>query len=399
MEGGHLEGLNAPVEFVDENDMCRFNFWDNKGDPFKAGNVRSVLKHHRELTGTIHKLLTRAKNGTFNIDTSLDDLATAKSQIDGIDQYLRAFIQPRYYAEYRPPHATAPAQKAFDIPEIFEMILEYLHMKELLKIQLVNKQFQTAVDSSDRLQRRLFFQTHPAPRRILTFGWEMYGFHCHEIFPPFPVVDELNITLPSQDHVGINAVFGPHMPTRIGNRCHRMLICQPVVRQMNVYTDCCLAKHPLGRRHRRSQPPLLPLAQTELCTITNDDGLTVGDLYDVAKNLVEEHRRCPHAEASAHDRKTGEVRVRVIFQTSIEVPPEDPLRKQKKERLDWEERNMLADQKHKMQKSRMRGFVAAKQAGEYCVSQRRERTCADGYVAHAAGNPIPTLEEFDAMNR
>lgn len=59
---------------------------------------------------------------------------------------------------------TTEAAKVFAVPELFEMVLLKLPLRDLLLAQRVNKSFQGAIQSSTRIQERLFFKRSSTKR-------------------------------------------------------------------------------------------------------------------------------------------------------------------------------------------------------------------------------------------
>lgn len=144
-----------------------------------------------------------------------------------------------------------------------------------------------------------------------------------------------------------------------------MYVSQPPPKQMEFWASCC--DHGW---HRRPVPPRE--------TIENNTGLTVGDLYDRAKEVIAKHRRCPQALEYGHVEDTGEVRVGVCFAAEVELDAEDPVLEQKKQFV------KKSDDRNNARSSwttRLGAYTAAKQA------------------AAANGTSIPTLEEFEASRR
>ena len=143
-----------------------------------------------------------------------------------------------------------------------------------------------------------------------------------------------------------------------------MYICQPPPKEMQLWPSCC------GETTWRHQ---LPTPARD--TVRNDTGITIGDLFDKAKDVVAKHRHCPHASMYQHSKGTGEVIADVFFATEIELDTSDPFLEEKKETIKKDNERKNAD---KAWTTRLRAYTAAKQA------------------AVANGTPIPTLEEFEA---
>ena len=78
-----------------------------------------------------------------------------------------------------------------------------------------------------------------------------------------------------------------------------MLICQPPVMQLEVTTLCCTTTHSY---------PGVDIAPEIPRPINNQTGITVGDLYDRTRELIETHGLCPVALWDDHDEE-GYVKV------------------------------------------------------------------------------------------
>lgn len=76
---------------------------------------------------------------------------------------------------------------------------------------------------------------------------------------------------------------------KLGKRCRNMLICQPPIKSLNVYTRCC---HPSWSWRNTHDPAEVIEVET---------GVRMGDLIDAYQRITAAHRMCPDAEPPDHD--------------------------------------------------------------------------------------------------
>ena len=140
------------------------------------------------------------------------------------------------------------------------------------------------------------------------------------------------------------------------------LICQPPVKVMRVSIDCCSNQHITYEPEQFSvfSGPT-PSRRLDLRpTITSENGLTVGDLYDSTIKLRAEHLHCPHAREDEHLRD-GTVDVSVSFEGEIELEQDDPYVVNKiKEATKASLKHIDQDSKRR----RLGVYVRAKRTGE-----------------------------------
>jgi len=148
---------------------------------------------------------------------------------------------------------------------------------------------------------------------------------------------------------------------KLGSRAQRMLVCQPPLKAMNVYADCCSGYCSFSRRE---------VEATE--TIQSATGITIGDIIDTAPDLMQEHQTCPVASRFKHDRE-GKVNVKVTFEGVVAVSASDGMlllkkqtkvkdRKKQKKRDAWEKR--------------LESYIEAKQTGKCLIP------CEEKYVTY-----------------
>jgi len=95
---------------------------------------------------------------------------------------------------------------------------------------------------------------------------------------------------------------------RIGTRWRRMFICQPPIKEISVWDQC--------RNYQGSR--------NEPRVIKSESGFTIGDLYDLTKEVMAEHRFCLNAPPDFHDDE-GIVRIDPTFTTKIILGDGDPI--------------------------------------------------------------------------
>ena len=133
-----------------------------------------------------------------------------------------------------------------------------------------------------------------------------------------------------------------------------MLICQPPLKEMRVIANCCT------RNVART-------AAWEPVPLTSETGITVGQVLDAAAALSAEHRLCPWAWHTCHD-KNGSVDVRPNFKGQVRVREGDMMLQSVKEYKAEEE----------ARQAKIMRYASAKVSADH------------------AGLPIPTLAEWEA---
>ncbi|KAK4892519.1 hypothetical protein LTR27_008983 [Elasticomyces elasticus] len=228
-----------------------------------------------------------------DVAKTMEDLETC---VQGLDAFFSDFLSPIFYNEKQPLHAmgdTSAAQKVFDLPELLELVLEYVEEVDILRFHQVNRSARASIDGSPRLQSRLSLRIDSTdkPRRypfgnVNSISPMTSGFICNPNTPgrrfhvdapgPFP-----------EDRVLVQARFD--LPAsgvgKIDTRCRSMHVAQPPIKDMQLRLRCC-------------DKALLDEHKSD---IHSDVGVTIGDLWDAAVKAQEEHRLCPHASRSLHD--------------------------------------------------------------------------------------------------
>ncbi|KAK4957176.1 hypothetical protein LTR10_005134 [Elasticomyces elasticus] len=219
-----------------------------------------------------------------------------ETYVQGLDAFFSDFLSPVFYNEKQPLHAmgdTSAAQKVFDLPELLELVLEYVEEVDILRFHQVNRSARASIDGSPRLQSRLSLRIDSTdkPRRypfgnVNSISPMTSGFICNPNTPgrrfhvdapgPFP-----------EDRVLVQARFD--LPAsgvgKIDTRCRSMHVAQPPIKDMQLRLRCC-------------DKALLDEHKSD---IHSDAGVTIGDLWDAAVKAQEDHRLCPHAARALHD--------------------------------------------------------------------------------------------------
>ncbi|KAK5744737.1 hypothetical protein LTR17_001813 [Elasticomyces elasticus] len=228
-----------------------------------------------------------------DVANTLKDMETC---VQGLGAFFSDFLSPAFYNEKQPLHSkgdTSAAQRVFDLPELLELVLEYVAEVDVLRFHQVNRSARASIDGSPRLQSRLSLRVDSTdkPRRypfgnVNSISPMTSGFICNPNTPgrrfhvdapgPFP-----------EDRVLVQARFD--LPAsgvgKIDTRCRSMHVAQPPIKDMQLRLRCC--DKALLDEHTND--------------IHSDVGVTIGDLWDAAVKAQEEHRLCPHAVRALHD--------------------------------------------------------------------------------------------------
>ncbi len=245
------------------------------------------------------------------------------------------------------------ANKVFDIPEHLESILAFLPNDDLLRAYRISHGFQDVIQGSLKLQRKLGLRAHAQTSPYL---------------PPrsvprwFSFLDESSIEKVPGDAKSLRVplrIEAMEYTKKLGHRCSSVLVSQPPIQALNVYTSCCDSRY--------SAPQPLETINASAGSV----GITVGDVNQALKRLRPLHRLCPHADRFQH-KATGEVEVMFTFLGHVQVDETNPVVRSPvlmKEKL----------KKDDALKSELPAYVRAKQA------------------AHTHDLPIPTFAEFRAQ--
>ena len=170
------------------------------------------------------------------------------------------------------------------------MILDYLEIRDILRVYQADSAMRNAIEGSTMLQTKLGLRAAP-PETYPQTAFSSFGyFHrpcvpfgtasCGYNFSPFTCDIEPPLRRQHRDsHETLTATIRARFSVlpqqrlpNIGSRYRNMFICQPPVQQMQPTMCCC----------QRISGALDP--------VTSEHGLTIGDLYDYAKALLDKHR-------------------------------------------------------------------------------------------------------------
>lgn len=240
---------------------------------------RAALVHQRGVHAGLDILIQNF--AVLSSQQMLQLLHSTKACASGVDAILSSTIEPKFYAEYRRDGIfSKPANRIFTNTELFEMILKYLTVDELMSGYTVSRVFRDTIEGSPTLQTILGLRVGSNDDKPhYRFGkeqWEPKGFSFHK--------NNKN-ALHERDAVGgISTVLGTHdtLPT-IGTRWKRMLIVTPPIYSLSVHCEC------FGQFYMA--PGMLNYPK--VYTITSETGITVGDCYEAAERVLREHAVCP----------------------------------------------------------------------------------------------------------
>ena len=318
---------------------------------------RRLLNQRLSLENELARLVNSIKNGNGGDQKEIEAVATsAQERLKELTTYLDTLLESTYFNEIRADDLTI-AQRTFEIPELFELILDHLEIPEILNVQQVSRGLKDAIDGSARIQTRL--NLRPASRDTFFktpfefyFGYNL-GLHCSLEQPKSTPFNEV----PLENRTNFTASFDSHSAfPKIGSRCRNMLICQPPIYEMEIHTRCC-----------NGDPLALPFLESDTpktTSISSPIGITVGDLYDATKKTSKEHKLCPNASCRLLD-ENGFVRVSVMFKASVELNTNDPILKLYKRRT--AEKACEKERRHAL-KAKQRAYCTAKREGISCTS-------------------------------
>ena len=244
------------------------------GDP-----KRKVLAHYFNLQASL-RLIDRAAshNGQYGEDFT-GTAAEAHSDMNGIGEFLSSQIEPIYYNERRQPNSTI-ATRVLQIPELLEMILEDTEFLDVLHMSETCHGIRNVIYASNKLQVKLFLK--PAGQgesvqsefssllvkdkdRTYSFGGLLVGFSICEPMDPYYGFDEEERIL----YIGFKKIKTEGNGRRIDANWNDMLICQPLIKEMEVDPECsCFASEG---------------DESQCNSISSETGLTLGDLLKRAK--------------------------------------------------------------------------------------------------------------------
>lgn len=327
--------------------------------------ARSLLAKNRQLHAILDELQHKIDQGNATHEELSEQIAAARACIPSGNEYASDKDLAMLCPEYCPPDAIHTAQKVFDIVELLETILLNLTVGQLLKAQLVSRQFNRTINNSVQLQRKLGFTLQSSPN----------------FFSPFQCCDlrGLRIFVRLRAHQGSNpgkssygakpekgkekskegeaysAVVDITLDPKVrslSDRFRRIPLVQPVITDATYWTECC------------------DESGTSELTMSRDGGITIGDLADVAIEMGMKHRECPYAPGWQLD-QDGSVWVRTSFRAEVPLRPDDPMvladQAKRAKRSKEAERFMRAERqkmKEELESDIMDDFAAARLKGQ-----------------------------------
>ena len=285
-------------------------------DPKISDVFRKALDHQKSLLQLLTSSLeaTRAAGGEVTVSRE----AVAHAQRDLKELEFSDCLDQSFYAEKQTTSSIA-VHKVFSIPEILENILRELTIIDILDVQQVNRTFRDTVNSSPMLQRQLFLAADKScnlralerPHRSSELNSEAVIVSC--------------VHYPDEDCAFAHgyelfARFESRL-LKTGSRVRRMYICQPPITSMTYRPECCRGATRLEwTEFGDAWFNRIKAWDAEPPTIENDDGLTIGDSYDVAADLQIAHKMCPY-EGVGWIEETGDPKVSVTFRTEVTTNP------------------------------------------------------------------------------
>ena len=248
----------------------------NDSPRFEQQN-REVLERFKSLETALKAVATIAT--TVSNDRVKENLSkelhTIQNDIEGVRKYLSFQLPPKYYNECRTADSTI-AQEALNIPELLEWVLLHADVNTVLNMSQVSREIRDSIHASPPLQVKLGFKAantsvlHTQGLYSTPFSFGFYGFEvaAYSVWGQQSPDANFNFT-------GVTCKL-----PRIGAAWKRMLICQPPVTEMRAYLDCTI-----HTTHRAFD-----------LVVTSATGLTVSDLYQAAKRLIEQDIPCTHCD-------------------------------------------------------------------------------------------------------
>lgn len=248
---------------------------------------RTTLNHYLCLKQTIDSILLQVKAGLIDSGDLQRRLIAAQVDLEALNSLvIGGQIETIYYNERRGNDSTI-AGRVFSIPEITELILQYVDRESILAMYEVNRALRDIINGSRTLLQRLSLLPDTScgqPHFPFAKGFwedERCGFFCNE--DSRRMVSENCCALPVRAEIRPQSL---QMSCGVNPRYRQSMY--PIVLSEN-YTD-----------HSSSvsicQPPILEM-QVELVDhhivlgpIRAEEGLTVGDLFDCHKRVLKAYK-------------------------------------------------------------------------------------------------------------
>ncbi|KAI6798091.1 hypothetical protein KC360_g3459 [Hortaea werneckii] len=263
----------------------------------------------------------------------------------------------------RPEHIGRAVQKVFDVPELLELILLNLHVIDLLTLQQVNRQVRDAINTSKKVQQRMFLiPSGNAHRRVLP-AFPLKNSYRSPVKDSLetPILLDLKLhCLPaSQGYKATMQLSARTSGLRYRRHYLQMQLTDPPVRRLSVECSCsCIPP---------ARPFNIAFDGYPGVIINEKDGITLGRLRDAFKQVAEEHKTCPHAQPQYHSRN-GNVILEYTAVGDLYMDRDDPLAL------------LLRDEEYK-------AWNKMRKMEEFCQAKQN---------AASLNKEIPTLAEFKA---
>lgn len=236
--------------------------------------------HHDfyNLKARLTRTLEAVRNGNCTLEQTADDLAAMNSDLNGVEDYVRFRLQPKYYNEIRGEDCSI-AERVFNIPELLEHILLTVDVPGTISMERTNRAIRSGIAASSKLQIELCLQPGIQPLTQRFRYRSPFGFP-EEQFPTFRVAllhGRLQAIFSREDYRGL-----PKITTREA----KMLICQPPIKHMKLIRSC--PQWPTGDMRWADE-------------ISSDTGLTVGDLYALSIPVLAGPHSCSNCSTLSHD--------------------------------------------------------------------------------------------------
>ncbi|KAK5718862.1 hypothetical protein LTR17_015542 [Elasticomyces elasticus] len=336
------------------------------------------LEHDLEIALQAHKAGKSAQ--------AISLLESAQQSVLRLREHQRNCLAPAYFNQcVKPGGTTVSVQSVFAITELLEQILLDLSTADLLHAQQANKGMRDTIEGSMALKQQLFLLPDPeAHLEVLPTADLHTSLNAPNIFMKRIRQSACILTpeyQPNRRLHNLQVSFSLPLP-KLGSRIRQMLITQPPIQQMAMTINCCEMKE-------REEYGLQPLLAKRIVDLA---GLTLGELYDEAKQAITDHENCAFASPYIHN-ADGSVDLKVKFRTQIVLDHDHPevvadvaLQQRKGDDRD----RVKTEQKLMLDFARQRHTVGQFMSDVSFMLLRRLTLS----VAFTQGNPDLTFEQF-----
>ena len=120
--------------------------------------VQAALGHQQKMQHTIFSLQRQQASSTVRDDSLTRQLTELETGVQGLQKFFSDFLKPDFYIEKQPldqPEGTPAAQRVLELPELLELVMDYLTIPDMLRFQQVNRSAKASIEGSPRLQTAL----------------------------------------------------------------------------------------------------------------------------------------------------------------------------------------------------------------------------------------------------